>query len=256
MPRVRFAPSPTGSLHVGNALSAVANRRLGDWMLLRIDDTDPARNVPGGEEEIIHDLRWLGLAWDEGPMRQSERQERYREAAAPLGDRFDGITLLRQDGTATYHLASVVDDARQVVRRRPVLAEEGDPVEAVSERRCCLAVAFLALALPHGPFVPGQPQPPEVVNDLLLPARDVPRRVGVVDAKQHPVAQPAVRDGTQGVPDMERAGWAGCETNSGHLRPSLESARWKRPCSPGSRSTAGISLGGGLATRTRSSFRR
>ena len=49
MKRVRFAPSPTGSLHVGNALSAVANRNLGDWMLLRIDDTDPQRNVPGGE---------------------------------------------------------------------------------------------------------------------------------------------------------------------------------------------------------------
>jgi glutamyl-tRNA synthetase len=111
MKKVRFAPSPTGSLHVGNALGAVANRRLGDWMLLRIDDTDPARNVPGAEEEIIRDLEWLGLAWDEGPVRQSERQERYREAAAPLGDRFDGITLLREDGTATYQLASVVDDA-------------------------------------------------------------------------------------------------------------------------------------------------
>ena len=110
MKRVRFAPSPTGSLHVGNALSAVANRALGDWLLLRIDDTDPARNVPGGEDEIIHDLEWLGLEWDEGPVRQSERQGRYREAAAPLGDRFDGITLLRPDGTATYHLASVVDD--------------------------------------------------------------------------------------------------------------------------------------------------
>jgi glutamyl-tRNA synthetase len=46
--RVRFAPSPTGTLHVGNALSAVANRRFGDWMLLRIDDTDPARNIEGG----------------------------------------------------------------------------------------------------------------------------------------------------------------------------------------------------------------
>jgi glutamyl/glutaminyl-tRNA synthetase len=111
MKRVRFAPSPTGSLHVGNALSAVANRRIGDWMLLRIDDTDPARNVPGGEEEILRDLEWLGLAWDEGPVRQSERQERYREAASGLGERFDGITLLRADGTATYHLASVVDDA-------------------------------------------------------------------------------------------------------------------------------------------------
>jgi glutamyl-tRNA synthetase len=110
MTRVRFAPSPTGSLHVGNALSAVANRRLGDWMLLRIDDTDPTRNVPGGEEEIIRDLEWLGLAWDDGPVRQSERLERYREAAAPLGDRFDGVTLLRENGTATYQLASVVDD--------------------------------------------------------------------------------------------------------------------------------------------------
>ncbi len=110
MKRVRFAPSPTGSLHVGNALSAVANRRLGDWMLLRIDDTDPARNVPGGEEEIIADLRWLGLEWEEGPVRQSERQERYREAGAALGDRFEGITLRREDGSATYHLASVVDD--------------------------------------------------------------------------------------------------------------------------------------------------
>jgi glutamyl-tRNA synthetase len=110
MKRVRFAPSPTGSLHVGNALSAVANRRLGDWMLLRIDDTDPQRNVPGGEEAIIRDLEWLGLTWDEGPVRQSERQDRYREAGAGLGERFDGITLLREDGTATYHLASVVDD--------------------------------------------------------------------------------------------------------------------------------------------------
>jgi glutamyl-tRNA synthetase len=110
MKRVRFAPSPTGSLHVGNALSAVANRRLGDWMLLRIDDTDPARNVPGGEEEILRDLEWLGIQWEEGPVRQSGREERYREAAEPLGDRFDGITLLRPDGSATYQLASVVDD--------------------------------------------------------------------------------------------------------------------------------------------------
>jgi glutamyl-tRNA synthetase len=110
MRRVRFAPSPTGSLHVGNALSAVANRSFGDWLLLRIDDTDPARNVPGGEEELLRDLEWLGIEWDEGPVRQSERRERHVEAAAGLGERFDGITLLREDGTPTYHLASVVDD--------------------------------------------------------------------------------------------------------------------------------------------------
>jgi glutamyl-tRNA synthetase len=110
MKKVRFAPSPTGSLHVGNALSAVANRTFGDTLLLRIDDTDPARNVPGGEEALLRDLEWLGVGWDEGPVRQSERRERHLEAAAGLGGRFDGITLLREDGTPTYHLASVVDD--------------------------------------------------------------------------------------------------------------------------------------------------
>ena len=113
MKRVRFAPSPTGSLHVGNALSAVINRRQGDYFLLRIDDTDPARNVAGGEEAILHDLEWLDLSWDEGPLRQSERQELYRAAAERLGgDRFGRTTILREDGTATYHLASVVDDAK------------------------------------------------------------------------------------------------------------------------------------------------
>jgi glutamyl-tRNA synthetase len=108
--KLRFAPSPTGSLHVGNALSAVANRGFGDWLLLRIDDTDPARNVPGGEEELLRDLEWLGVEWDEGPVRQSERRKRHVEAGRQLGERFDGVTLLREDGTPTYHLASVVDD--------------------------------------------------------------------------------------------------------------------------------------------------
>ena len=79
-------------------------------MLLRIDDTDPERNLPGGEAAILEDLRWLGVDWDEGPVRQSDRQERYREAAAALPQRFQGVTLLRDDGSATYHLASVVDD--------------------------------------------------------------------------------------------------------------------------------------------------
>jgi glutamyl-tRNA synthetase len=111
MIRVRFAPSPTGSLHVGNALSAVINRRKGDHLLLRIDDTDEVRNVPGGDEAIVRDLEWLGVEWDEGPVRQRDRQGRYREAAAELGgERFGRTTLLREDGTATYHLASVVDD--------------------------------------------------------------------------------------------------------------------------------------------------
>ena len=113
MTRVRFAPSPTGSLHVGNALSAVANRRFGEWMLLRIDDTDAARNVAGGEEAILDDLRWLGIAWDDGPVRQSERAERHLKAAhaAGLPQRFEGVMMWRDDGRPTFHLASVVDDA-------------------------------------------------------------------------------------------------------------------------------------------------
>jgi hypothetical protein len=111
--RVRFAPSPTGTLHVGNALSAVANRRFGDHLLLRIDDTDPARNVPGGEEAILDDLRWLGVGWDEGPVRQSDRATRHLEAAraAGLPQRFEGVMLWRDDESPTFHLASVVDDA-------------------------------------------------------------------------------------------------------------------------------------------------
>jgi glutamyl-tRNA synthetase len=94
-------------------LSAVANRRFGDWMLLRIDDTDAARNVPGGEEAILDDLRWLGVEWEEGPVRQSERAERHMEAAreAGLPQRFEGgVMLWREDGSPTFHLASVVDD--------------------------------------------------------------------------------------------------------------------------------------------------
>src|SRR5205807_7860332 len=98
MKRVSFAPSPTGSLHVGNALSAVANRALGDWLLLRIDDTDPARNLPGGQEEILRDLEWLGLEWDEGPVRASERGARHREAAAELPHGFGGGRLGRDAG--------------------------------------------------------------------------------------------------------------------------------------------------------------
>src|SRR3954464_15062143 len=112
MVRVRFAPSPTGTLHVGNALSAVANRHFGDWMLLRIDDTDAARNLPGGEEALVGPLRWLGIEWDDGPVRQSERAARHMEAAraAGLPQRFEGIMLWREDESPTFHLASVVDD--------------------------------------------------------------------------------------------------------------------------------------------------
>jgi nondiscriminating glutamyl-tRNA synthetase len=99
--RTRFAPSPTGSLHLGNARTAVLNwavaRHHGGDFVLRIEDTDADRNVPGAEDELLADLAWLGLLWDEGPdpatgddrgdrgpYRQSERGEHYRRAAEEL----------------------------------------------------------------------------------------------------------------------------------------------------------------------------
>jgi glutamyl-tRNA synthetase len=144
--RVRFAPSPTGSLHVGNALSAVANRSLGDFMLLRIDDTDPARNVPGGEEALLRDLDWLGIGWDEGPVRQSDRRQRHLEAASKLGDRFDGVTLVREDGSPTYHLASVVDDVDFGITH-VVRGNDHRPNEELHRR------LFRALGAPEPEFV-------------------------------------------------------------------------------------------------------
>ena len=124
---VRFAPSPTGSLHLGSALTALVNRlfasKQGGTMLLRIDDTDAERTVPGAEDAILADLEWLGIGWDDGPIRQSSRAERHVEAAntardtsirdgalylAPPGVR--PFVIVRGDGRPTYHWATVVDD--------------------------------------------------------------------------------------------------------------------------------------------------
>ncbi len=83
--RVRFAPSPTGYLHVGGARTALFNwlfvRKAGGTMILRIEDTDAERNKPELVEGIIEGLKWLGVDWDEGPFYQSQRTGLYREAA-------------------------------------------------------------------------------------------------------------------------------------------------------------------------------
>src|SRR5476649_2283245 len=88
--RVRFAPSPTGHLHVGNARTALFNwllaRGSGGTFILRIEDTDVVRSTRESEAAIVRDLRWLGLDWDEGPdiggahgpYRQSERLHLYQ----------------------------------------------------------------------------------------------------------------------------------------------------------------------------------
>ena len=87
-PRVRFAPSPTGYLHVGGARTALFNwlfaRHEGGTLLLRIEDTDVERNRPELVDGILEGLRWLGIEWDEGPYFQSQRLEMYRGAAEKL----------------------------------------------------------------------------------------------------------------------------------------------------------------------------
>ena len=91
--RVRFAPSPTGALHIGGVRTALYNylfakQHEGD-LVFRIEDTDSLRKVPGAEEYIIESFRWLGIKFDEGvsfggshgPYRQSERREIYKGAS-------------------------------------------------------------------------------------------------------------------------------------------------------------------------------
>ena len=156
--RVRFAPSPTGALHLGSALTAIANflfaRRAGGEFVLRVDDTDPERSNRRYERTIRQDAEWLGLRFDEGPdeggpfgpYRQSERMPLYAEHAerlvagglayrengaihfrAPAQDivvhdaargdvrvavgAIKDFVIVRSDGTATYQLATAVDDA-------------------------------------------------------------------------------------------------------------------------------------------------
>jgi glutamyl-tRNA synthetase len=148
--RARFAPSPTGYLHVGSARTALFNwlfcRSVGGRLVLRIEDTDQARNQAGLVDNILEVLTWLGIDWDEGPFFQSQRADRHRQAvdqllgagAAYVDDgavrfrvppgtaawddvvrgrvEFDNANLedfviQRSDGSAMFLLANVVDDA-------------------------------------------------------------------------------------------------------------------------------------------------
>lgn len=84
----RFAPSPTGLLHLGNARTALLawldTRARGGLFVMRVEDLDRARVLPGAEQQQLEDLRWLGLDWDEGPHRQSERTALYDAAVDRL----------------------------------------------------------------------------------------------------------------------------------------------------------------------------
>jgi glutamyl-tRNA synthetase len=86
--RVRFAPSPTGALHIGGARTALFNwllaRHEHGTMVLRIEDTDRARSTPENVDQILDALAWLGIDWDEGPILQTDRTERHQEALRAL----------------------------------------------------------------------------------------------------------------------------------------------------------------------------
>ena len=157
--RVRFAPSPTGLLHVGNARTALFNwllaRGRGGTLILRIEDTDVERSTRESEEGILEDLRWLGLDWDEGPdvggphgpYRQSERLDLYRSYASEL----------IQHGHAYYCFCST----QQLEADRRAALEAGRPPQYsgrcrdlpppdVAERRALGHPAVVRFRVPQG----------------------------------------------------------------------------------------------------------
>ena len=148
--RVRFAPSPTGALHIGGARTALYNwllaRGSDGRLILRLEDTDRERSTPENVSQILDALEWLGLDWDEGPVSQSERAERHRAEIARLVEEghayehegavrlrvpdeglttvrdairgeiafdhaaLDDFVIARSDGSPLYNLAVAVDD--------------------------------------------------------------------------------------------------------------------------------------------------
>ena len=109
--RVRIAPSPTGPLHIGTARTALYNylfaKRMGGTFILRLEDTDEARSTLEYERDILEEMHWLGMEWDEGPevagqpakgaygpYRQMQRLDRYREVADQLLRAGQGLLLL------------------------------------------------------------------------------------------------------------------------------------------------------------------
>ena len=116
--RTRFAPSPTGFLHVGGARTALYNwlfaRHHGGTFILRIEDTDVERSTEESVQAILEGLAWLGLDWDEGPIRQAERMPLYRAAAGRL----------REEGRAYWCLCT---PGELEARRKQALAEGRSP---------------------------------------------------------------------------------------------------------------------------------
>ncbi|MBN2561898.1 MAG: glutamate--tRNA ligase [Phycisphaerae bacterium] len=137
--RVRFAPSPTGYLHVGGARTALFNwlwaRQRGGTFILRIEDTDRTRHVAGAEQRILDDLRWLALDWDEGPevggdfgpYFQSQRLDIYQRHVRQLLDEGKAYYALETPEELDAMRAEVREAKRSVTYRRP------DPLPTVEQ---------------------------------------------------------------------------------------------------------------------------
>jgi glutamyl-tRNA synthetase len=149
-PRLRFAPSPTGYLHVGGARTALFNwlfaRHHGGTLVLRIEDTDLERSTPEMVEGILVGLRWLGIDWDEGPFFQTNRMELYRAAAGHLVN----------SGHAYYCFCSKEELEKQRARAvaegrvpRDIACRGQEPAEA-SRRRNAGEGAAIRFAVPDG----------------------------------------------------------------------------------------------------------
>jgi glutamyl-tRNA synthetase len=128
--RVRFAPSPTGALHIGGARTALFNwllaRHAGGELVLRIEDTDRERSTTENVEQILDALRWLELDWDEGPILQTERSARHGEALRALLDSGHAYSSnATAEDVAAYKLAHGADrgyrgDHRSEILRSPI----------------------------------------------------------------------------------------------------------------------------------------
>jgi nondiscriminating glutamyl-tRNA synthetase len=159
--RVRFAPSPTGHLHVGNARTALFNwlfaRQKHGIMVLRIEDTDIERSEARFEDQLIADLKWLGLDWDEGPdvrgshapYRQSERLEIYREHAERLVDQGKAYLCFCTEAELQKER-----ERAQAEHRQPIYSGKCraiDPAEA-KRRRAAAEPCAIRLRIPEHPI--------------------------------------------------------------------------------------------------------
>ena len=179
--RVRFAPSPTGRLHVGGARTALFNwlfaRRHAGTMVLRIEDTDASRSTAESETSLLRDLRWLGLDWDEGPdtggphapYRQSERRPVYAEAAARLVRAGLAYPSLEPEDDSIPHLDP---KARGKAKVRPTIPEFD--AEALAQEILAGEAPAIRFRLPekiiqYEDFLRGTMEiDPETLSDFVL----------------------------------------------------------------------------------------